>query len=297
MSASKSTLIEQLSKSRIYRDYEVAFASVTGLPLSLRHADSLNLAAHGHLNENPFCRLMAEASQTCAACLEVQEQVRGSRGDSATSVTCFAGLCDTGVPIRAGEERIGFLHTGQVALKPLTRRGFRTVVQNLLALGAEVDLGKLQDAYFHSHTLTAEQYSGVVRLLEIFANHLSLVANQLVVQEATKETPFGRRVKVYVEEHLADDINLEHASHALHVSTFYFCKMFKKTTGITFSEYLGRVRVERAKALLLDHNKHVSEVAFEVGFGSLSHFNRVFKKVAGSSPTKYRERLPHLTRT
>lgn len=92
MTTSKSFLIEQLSKSRIYRDYESAFASATGLPLTLRHADSLALALQGKENQNPFCAIMAGASKTCAACLEVQEQIRNADGDSSKSVTCFAGL-------------------------------------------------------------------------------------------------------------------------------------------------------------------------------------------------------------
>jgi YesN/AraC family two-component response regulator len=68
--------------------------------------------------------------------------------------------------------------------------------------------------------------------------------------------------------------------------------MFKKATGLTFTDYLGRVRVERAKGLLLDPNRRISEVAYEVGFGSLTHFNRIFRKLVGESPTDYRERVP-----
>ena len=75
---------------------------------------------------------------------------------------------------------------------------------------------------------------------------------------------------------------------ALHVSTFYFCKMFKKATGLTFVDYLGRVRIEKAKTQLLNPNRRVSEIAYDIGFTSLTNFNRVFKQVSGQSPTKYR---------
>jgi len=74
-------------------------------------------------------------------------------------------------------------------------------------------------------------------------------------------------------------------------STFYFCKMFK-ATGINFTDYLSRVRIEKAKNLLLNPNTRVSEVAYAVGFQSLTHFNRMFHKLAGRSPTEYREALP-----
>ena len=74
-------------------------------------------------------------------------------------------------------------------------------------------------------------------------------------------------------------------------STFHFCKMFKKATGMTFTDYLARVRIEKVKNLLLNPHKRVSEAAYEAGFQSLSQFNRVFRRIAGESPTVYRERL------
>jgi AraC-like DNA-binding protein len=75
------------------------------------------------------------------------------------------------------------------------------------------------------------------------------------------------------------------------VSTFYFRKMFKKATGLTLTDYLGRVRVEKAKNLLLNPHLRVSEIAYTVGFQSLTHFNRVFRKLTGESPTDFREKL------
>jgi AraC-like DNA-binding protein len=97
-----------------------------------------------------------------------------------------------------------------------------------------------------------------------------------------------RRARAYIVGHQADPIDLGDVAKAMHVSTFYFCKMFKKATGLTFTEYLGRVRIERAKTQLLNPNRRVSEIAYDVGFQSLTHFNRVFRQVAGQSPTKFR---------
>jgi AraC-like DNA-binding protein len=76
------------------------------------------------------------------------------------------------------------------------------------------------------------------------------------------------------------------------MSSYYFCKMFKKATGVNFTNYLSRVRVEKAKSLLLNPNARVSEVAFDSGFASITNFNRTFKQLAGQSPSDYREALP-----
>jgi YesN/AraC family two-component response regulator len=77
----------------------------------------------------------------------------------------------------------------------------------------------------------------------------------------------------------------------VNTSTFYFCKMFKKVTGLHFTDYASRVRIESAKNLLLNPNLRISEIAYEAGFQSLTHFNRVFKKILGQSPTEYRSKL------
>ena len=78
----------------------------------------------------------------------------------------------------------------------------------------------------------------------------------------------------------------------MNTSTFYFCKLFKKATGLTFTDYLSRLRIEKAKNLLLNPNLRISEVAYEVGFQSLTHFNRMFRKLTGQSPSAWRETLP-----
>jgi AraC-like DNA-binding protein len=75
------------------------------------------------------------------------------------------------------------------------------------------------------------------------------------------------------------------------VSRFYFCKLFKKATGMTLTQYVGRVRVERAKTLLVDPSLRVSEVVYAAGFGSIPNFNSVFKRHVGMAPSKYRQTL------
>jgi len=186
---------------------------------------------------------------------------------------------------------VGFLQTGQVALRKPTEAGFTKVAQQLLTWGVKVDLNELQDAYFHSKVLPKQQYEAMVRLLEIFAKHLSVMANQILVEQQNAEPPMITKAKSYMGEHQAESISLEQIAKTLNVSTFYFCKMFKKATGLTFTDYLARTRVERAKNLLLNPNVRVSEVAYDCGFISLTHFNRVFKKVVGKSPTVYRRTL------
>jgi AraC-like DNA-binding protein/ligand-binding sensor protein len=284
-----TTILERIASSEIYKDYERAFSEATQLPLALRPVEVWRFALESKRYENPFCAMLAKCNRTCAACLETQKKMDDVPGTGARTVTCFAGLCDSAVPFQAGEKIIGFLQTGQVALRKPTATQFAKIGKQLVDWGVTVDLTKLEDAYFHSRFLAPQQYAAMLKLLETFAKHLSLLANQIVVQEEEAESPLVRRARAYILANQADPIDLAKVAQAMHVSTFYFCKMFKKATGLTFTEYLSRVRVEKAKKLLLNPHLRISEIAYDVGFQSLTHFNRVFRQVVGQSPTEYRE--------
>ena len=284
-------MVEQLNRSQIYRDYERAFQEATGLPLNLRPIEAFDLPQHGRPNENPFCALLASTNQSCANCLQLQRRVEEAAGLQPKTLKCFAGLCDSAVPVRVGEDLVAFLQTGQILLHRPSRLEFTRLTRRLIKWGAEVDLKRLEEAYFQTRVLTMPQYKSILRLLTIFAQHLGSLSNQLIVREEKAESPQIARARNFIIEHQDDDLCLGEVAKAVNMSAFYFCKVFKQATGLTFTEYLARVRVEKVKNLLLNPHKRISEAAYEAGFQSLSQFNRVFRRLAGEAPTVFRTRL------
>jgi YesN/AraC family two-component response regulator len=103
--------------------------------------------------------------------------------------------------------------------------------------------------------------------------------------------PNVRRALAFMREHFTEEITLDDVARAASVSRFHFCRLFHRETGVTFHEYLHELRVSRAKTLLVDRHLTVSEAAYTVGFNDLSHFDRTFRKIVGSSPTEYRRSL------
>jgi len=284
-------LVEKLTRSAIYRDYARAFGETTGLPLALRPLEQWQPALRGATNENPFCALMARSNRVCAACLEVQRKLTTETSQRARTITCFAGLSDSAVPIRIGDKLVGFLQTGQVLLKQPARFQFDHVAKKLVQWGSTVNLTEAREAYLHTKVLNRKQYRAMLRLLEIFGRHLSILSNQIAVESASSEPAAVTRARQFIAQNQDDAICLATVAKSVNTSTFYFCKLFKKSTGLTFTDYLARVRIEKAKALLLKPDLRVSEIAYEVGFRSLTHFNRVFRKLTGDSPTRYRQSL------
>ncbi|MGA2866059.1 MAG: helix-turn-helix domain-containing protein [Verrucomicrobiota bacterium] len=284
-------LVEALLTSKVFQDYQRAFAQATGMPVALRPVESWQLPLHGRRHEGPFCALISEKSRACAACLQVQEKLSELAAYQASTLGCPNGLSETAVPVRLGDRLIGFLQTGQVFRKKPTRVQFGRAAKLLAEWGVEVDLEELRKAYFSTRVVAPKQHEAVVKLLSIFAQHLAMLSNQVLLQQENAEPPIIARAKDYIQEHQTENLRLGHVAKHVNASTFYFCKIFKKATGINFTDYLSRVRIEKSKNLLLNPNLRVSEIAFEVGFQSLTHFNRVFKKILGQSPTEYRAQL------
>lgn len=284
---SERELVQQLSRSQVYQDYKHAFQKVTGLPLLINAPLSTQYDEPERQNLYPLCALLASSTNTCAACRDTRRML--SRRAEVTSITCYAGLRETSVPVRTGERVVAYLSTGRVLLQKQTPERFQQLIPQMIERGCRVNPERLERAYFQCRVVSPSHYAGIVHLLEIFAAQLGMLSNQIVLQQESRESPFSRRIKAYIAGHMSDPLHLAEVARTMHMSTFYFCKMFKRATGITFTDYLGRVRVERAKALLLDPHQRVGEVAYEVGFGSLTHFNRVFRRLVGQSPSDYRQ--------
>ena len=285
------SLVEALTQSKIFQEYERAFTEATGMPMALRPVETWQLPLHGKRHESPYCALMSEKSRACASCLQMQERLSQAACLEPSTMVCPSGLCESAVPVRLGERVVGFLMTGQVFRTKPTETQFERLARHLKESGVDVDAATMKQAYFATRVVHQKQHESAVLLLKIFAQHLSMLSNQVVVRQENAEAPMLVKAKAYIEEHQAEDLSLSQVAKAASASTFYFCKMFRKLAGVNFTDYLSRVRIEKAKNLLLNPNLRVSEIAYEVGFQSLTHFNRVFKRLCGQSPTEYREQL------
>jgi AraC-like DNA-binding protein len=207
-------------------------------------------------------------------------------------MTCAYGLSEIAVPVRLGNETVGFLQTGQVMRQKPSAAQFNRVAEQLEKQGLEGSRDAAKQAFFQTPVVSQKKLDAITHLLTIFAEHLSMTSNQIAVQQTNAEPPVIARAKQYIQEHQTDELSLGQVASAVHASPFYFCKLFKKVTGFHFTDYVSRTRIERAKNLLLNPNLRISEIAYEVGFQSLTHFNRVLKRIVGQSPTAFRTQLP-----
>lgn len=295
MKRDEKLVIQKLTNSLTYQRFTKAVRTVTGLPVSFRALDSFALAYEGDPNANLFCQRMARSDRSCAACLLTQARVASPSRAATITRSCFAGLLESAIPVTIGDHLLGHLMIGQAFTQRPTADSFNAMAARLNAWGVPFDRHDLHETYFATPFISQARYDATVRLLEVLAEHLQLIANDLMMAEITREHPKITLARRIIAEKSTEPLHLADVSRALHVNRYYFCKLFKKSTGMTFTTYLSRVRTEQAKLLLLNPHRTISEVAFEVGFGSISTFARIFRRIVGMAPSDYRQHVAHRT--
>lgn len=93
----------------------------------------------------------------------------------------------------------------------------------------------------------------------------------------------------FISNNYKEDISLTDVCEKMQMSNFYFCRLFKNTLKIGFTDYLNSVRIRHAEEMLSETDESILDIALENGFSSVSYFNRVFKAANKCSPSEYRK--------
>jgi len=100
-----------------------------------------------------------------------------------------------------------------------------------------------------------------------------------------------KEIIIFIQTEYYNSITLEEIAKKANLSTYHFCKFFKKVIGCTFTKYLARIRIDKAKELLLTENLTATTIAYRVGFDNLGYFFRKFKELTGLSPREFKYKI------
>lgn len=125
-------------------------------------------------------------------------------------------------------------------------------------------------------------FSCVLRLLGFF--------DKYTVESTPAAIGLMSRATKYINENISSDIDIDKICSAVNISKYYFCREFKKHTGLTVMQYILKTRVVLAKSELKKTNLSITEISERYGFSSVSYFCRVFKEQEGCSPLRYRKK-------
>lgn len=115
----------------------------------------------------------------------------------------------------------------------------------------------------------------------VIENHNKLLENSGIIRIMP--------VLEYIDKNYFREISLDEISGVLNINPYYFCRLFKSATGSSFCEYLNFVRISKSEKLFKTNEKSIMEISLDVGFSSVTYFNRIFRKYKGCTPTVYRK--------
>lgn len=122
--------------------------------------------------------------------------------------------------------------------------------------------------------------------LETISRHLFEIQNS---KKTDKNNLLVQKIKLYIEQHLADSLNLATISRVVNYNETYISRLFKQLTGTSLSEYISQEKIKKAKQLLSSTNESIQNIAAVTGFDTSQYFSLVFKKMTGVSPSTYRK--------
>jgi two-component system response regulator YesN len=98
-----------------------------------------------------------------------------------------------------------------------------------------------------------------------------------------------QKVRRYLTENFQKNIGLKELSEKFNINLYYLSQLFKKKTGQNYSGYLSRLRMDKAKELLIKTNMRVYEICKTVGYTDTTYFSKLFEKICGCTPSEYRK--------
>jgi AraC-like DNA-binding protein len=286
-------LVEQLAffhaieQFGILKSFQHDLHLLTGLPfdfVDLRMRSSDILRAQRLFT--PFCTLVNSTHLGRLACEQNDQQAAATclKGSVCLARRCHLGLVDILKPIVINGQAAGLLCTGQLLYRRPTEQSFKRIQKRLVSLG--VDVAKARQAYFNLPVMEKQRVTAIIDLMQMVAE---LIGNQRLqtLKTLVLHQPLTRALD-FIEAHYAEPLTLPAVAQAAGLSVSRLAHVFKAQVGMSFTAYLNMIRVKWAEYCLTNSQLRVSETAFQVGFGNLSHFNHVFRKATGLSPTQYR---------
>lgn len=192
------------------------------------------------------------------------------------------------MPLRAVGQTLGYLIISGFASEPVGTTQVNRARHLLTRAGVCLSEPELEDLLQRSPVITPERQTALVNVLRLAAEHLTAKITERLVEPEVRLPPIIEQACRIVRSECAQPVSIPELARRLGSSEGHLSRTFHRATGLRLVEYIARSRAERARALLRESDRPVTEVAFACGFQSLSQFNRVFRAQFGLRPTEAR---------
>jgi AraC-like DNA-binding protein len=236
----------------------------------------------------PFCRALNAlpgGTELCGMC-DRSKFLEARRDGQALRYRCHAGLREFVIPVIRDGQTIALLQCGQVHDRAPSAAEWREARKSLM--GAGIRTRELRGLFQRNRVLTPGRQNDLLELLVLVAARLAHAdEHELHTSPGQTHAALGRAM-TYIETHLSERLTVEAIAHTANLSTRSLMRLFRKQLGVTVVDFILRRRVARARQLLQLPGRTCAEIAFECGFGSVQHFNRIFRRFENASPSEWR---------
>ncbi|WP_270940023.1 PocR ligand-binding domain-containing protein [Romboutsia lituseburensis] len=319
----KNTLsLEEIINIESFQKIQDDIAKATDIAIIM--VDYKGKPITSHSNCSKFCsmiRNIEEYSILCEKC-DSRGGLESVRIKEAYIYKCHKGLVDFAVPIIVNNQYLGAVMAGQILVEDennvdleeivMAKKNFYNLDENTKKL-LESEYNKLpkvsfnkiksiSQMMFHISKYIVEE--AVLKMSLNEANYKLTQGNKIDInieddQKTTTivnlktndeefESPIIKAIE-YIDDNIQENITLDKISFVCNLSQCYFSKLFKKETGLNFVAYLNEKKVIKAKQLLVNTDKPINNIAIDLGFEDCGYFIRIFKKIEGMTPKKYRD--------
>ena len=169
----------------------------------------------------------------------------------------------------------------------ITPEDFPSIHERLHTLLLEIKDEYLNAASSFSEVMIYSKLLEVITLIgRNYASHTESTPGMMEQHKAYMENFL--HICDYIEAHCSDDLTLDDVADMCGFSKFYFSRLFKQFTNVSFYKYVNQKRIAKAAELLIEPKRPVTDIALSCGFSSLSSFIRMFKIIKGCTPTEFR---------
>ncbi|RJX75181.1 AraC family transcriptional regulator [Vibrio sinensis] len=247
-------------------------------------------------NFSDFCNKIREDNKYFQICKNCDRTggINSLKEKKIKCYTCHAGLVDFSVPVIQNGNLLGFIQCGQAKIENHSQPNIEQYKNSLLSQSSN-----LRILHNKIKSVSSSKIDSSVNIISRLVNHDIhqilknideddlLSSNEIHTIRSLNYQLHINEAQEFIKKNLHSSVSLEHVSHHVNLSPQYFCRIFKKNTGIGFSDYVNKQKLIRADRLLCEEKLTIEEVAKASGFGSSSYFIKQFKNHFDMTPKEY----------
>lgn len=250
------------------------------------------------IHKEPYCMQIKSNRKLWDRCLRMKRNIllKSARLKTPFYGMCYCGVEEYIVPIQCKDVVIGFICVGEFCsnrvlseyrIKKTSKSG--QMDNNILLNKFELSI--------HQNNYDMPLITGLIGIIaEYIANlyaSLAPVHDTVLIENSqyvTGETYLFSHAAEFIRQNFTQSITVKEVSVFCHCSESYISHIFKKNMKINIKAFINKLRMEKAKSLLLGQNISITEIALMVGFNDSNYFSSAFKKTCGLTPTEFKKR-------